>query len=82
MADFPGGSVCKESTCDTGYAGDSGSILQILQRREWLPTPGESHKQRKLEGYNPQGHKESDTTKMTEQAHMDMTNDQFMQNIQ
>ena len=26
MADFPGVSVYKESTCDTSYAGDSGSI--------------------------------------------------------
>ena len=25
--------------------------------------PGESHEQRSLEGYNPWGHKESDTTK-------------------
>ena len=35
-------------------------------RREWLPTPvllpGESHGQRSLAGYNPWGHKESDTT--------------------
>ena len=37
------------------------------QRREWLPTsvflPGESHGQRSLAGYRPQGHKESDRTK-------------------
>ena len=35
-------------------------------RREWQCTPvflpGESHGQRSLEGYRPQGHKESDTT--------------------
>ena len=34
-------------------------------RREWQPTlvflPGESHGQRNLEGYSPQGHRESDT---------------------
>ena len=39
-------------------------------RREWLPTPvllpGESHGQRSLEGYSPRGHKESDTTEMTD----------------
>ena len=35
-------------------------------RRKWQPTPvflsGESHRQRSLVGYNPWGHKESDTT--------------------
>ena len=35
-------------------------------KREWLPTPiflpGEFHGQRSLVGYNPCGHKESDTT--------------------
>ena len=38
-----------------------------LCRGEWLPTPlffpGELHGQRSLVGYNPWGHKESDTTK-------------------
>ena len=38
-----------------------------LWRREWQPTPvflpGESLGQRSLEGYNPRGCKESDTTK-------------------
>ena len=37
--------------------------------REWLPTPvsspGESHGQRSLAGYSPQGHKESDVTNYT-----------------
>ena len=36
------------------------------QRRDWLTTPVflpvESHGQRNLVGYSPQGHKESDTT--------------------
>ena len=35
-------------------------------RRKWQPTliflPGKSHEQKSLEGYNPWGHKESDTT--------------------
>ena len=42
--------------------------------REWQPTPvflpGESHGQRSLVGYSPQGHKEMDTT---EQLTQDMT---------
>ena len=40
---------------------------EIPWRRAWQPTPGllpgESHGQRSLAGYNPWGHKESDTTK-------------------
>ena len=39
---------------------------QVFWRRKWQPTPvfllGESHGQRSLVGYSPQGHKESDTT--------------------
>ena len=35
-------------------------------RREWLPTPvflpGESHRQRRVVGYSPSGHKELDAT--------------------
>ena len=42
-------------------------VVMISWRREWLPTPVffpvESHGQRSLEGYSPQGHKESDTIK-------------------
>ena len=40
--------------------------------REWKPTPvflpGKSHGQRGLVGYSPQGHKESDTSEVTEYA--------------
>ena len=50
-------------------AGDMGSIAglgRFLWRRKWQPTPvflpGESHGQRSLEGYSPQGCKELDTT--------------------
>ena len=32
--------------------------------------PGESHRQRSLVGYRPWGHKESDMTEVTEQAHL------------
>ena len=39
-------------------------------RRNWQPTPvslpGESHGQRSLVGYSPQGPKESDTTEVTQ----------------
>ena len=38
--------------------------MKITWRREWQPTPvflpGEFHGQRRLEGYSPWGHKESD----------------------
>ena len=38
-------------------------------RREWQPTPvfwsGESHGQRSLVGYSPEGHKELDLTDVT-----------------
>ena len=40
------------------------------KRRRWWPTPvllpGESHGQGSLAGYSPWGHKESDTTKVTQ----------------
>ena len=35
--------------------------------------PKESHGQRSLEGYSPQGHKESDRTEVTEHARMPVT---------
>ena len=42
-------------------------------RRAWQPTavflPGESHEKKRLAGYSPWGHKESDTTKMMEHTH-------------
>ena len=44
-------------------------IRKILWGRAWKPTPvfspGESHGQRSLVGYSPQGCKESDTTEVT-----------------
>ena len=43
-----------------------GSQIFLGWRKEWLPTPvfwlGEFHGQRRLAGYSPWGHKESDTT--------------------
>ena len=42
-------------------------VGEIPWRRKWQPTPvflpGGFHGQRKLVGYSPCGHKESDTTK-------------------
>ena len=44
-------------------------IRKIPWKRAWQPTPvflpGESHGQRSLVDYSPQGHKESDTTETT-----------------
>ena len=47
-------------------------VGKIPWKRAWQPTPGflpgESHGQRSLVGYSPQGHKESVTTEATEHA--------------
>ena len=44
-------------------------VWKIPWRKAWPPTPvffpGESHGQRSLEGYSPEGHKELDTTEAT-----------------
>ena len=41
-------------------------VGKVPWRREWQPTPvclpGESHRQRSLAGYSPQGHQESCAT--------------------
>ena len=70
---LPGGSVGKESL---RHAGDAGRhefdplVGEILWRRAWQPTPvflpGESHGQRSLVGYSPQGRKELDMTEESE----------------
>ena len=72
LLSFPCGSAGKESTCNAGDIRDVGWIPWVEKspwRRERLHTPvflpGESHGQRSLVGYSPQGHKESDTTKVT-----------------
>ena len=48
-------------------------VGKIPWRRAWKPTPvflsGESHRQRSLVGYRPQGRKESDTTEVTACTH-------------
>ena len=72
---FPGGSVGRESACNAGDARGVGFdtwVGKIPWRREWQATPvflpGPSHGQRSLEGYSPQGCKESDKTEVTEHA--------------
>ena len=66
---FPSGASGKESACNAGNARDTGLIPGLGRspsRKAWQPTPvflpGESHGQRRLAGYSPCGHKESDTT--------------------
>ena len=64
---FPGGSSGKEPICHCRrykrHRFDPW-VWKIPWRREWLPIlvflPGESHGQRSLAGYGPQGHKELD----------------------
>ena len=60
------GSDGKQSTNKTEF---DPRVGKIPWRRAWQSTPvflpGESHVPRSLAGYNPWGHKESDTTEMT-----------------
>ena len=63
----------KESTCQSRRHRFDPWVRKIPWRRKWQPTPvflpGESHGQRSLAGDSPWGHKESDTTEVTEHAH-------------
>ena len=49
-------------------------VGKVLWRREWLSIPvflpGVFHGQRSLVGYSPWGHKELDTTEVTEHTHL------------
>ena len=70
---FPGGTSGKEPACRCRKHGRLGFYAwaqKIPWRRAWQPTPvfspGESHGQRSLAGYSPQGYKELDTTEATE----------------
>ena len=62
---FPGGSVVKNLPANAGDTGDAGSNpgLGDSWRRKWqhVPvfSPEESHRQRSLAGYSPQGCKET-----------------------
>ena len=68
-SDVPGGSDGKESACSAGNLGMMPGWGRSPGGRAWLPTPvflpGEFHGQRSLAGFNPWGHKESDTTEVT-----------------
>ena len=66
---FPGGSVGKDPACnagDTGYMGSIPGSGRSPGVEAWQPSlvflPGESHRQRSLDGYSLWGHKELDTT--------------------
>ena len=69
---FPGGSSGKEPACqcrrDKRHRFHPW-VGKIPWRRAWQPTPlflqGESHGQRSLVGYGPQGRKDSDMTEAT-----------------
>ena len=69
---FPGAASGKEPTCQCRRL-KRGEFYpwvgKIPWRKAWQPTPvflpGESHGQRSLVGYSPQGHKESNMTEMT-----------------
>ena len=74
---FPGGTSGKESACQIRDIRD----VSLIPRSGRFPgvgndnptrvfLPGESHGQRSLVGYRPQGHKESDTTEATWHACM------------
>jgi len=68
---FPGGVSGKEPTCQCRRLKRRGFdpwVRMILWRRKWQSPPvfflGEFHRQRRLGGYSPQSHKESDTTEV------------------
>ena len=76
---FPGGTVAKESACQCRRCkrcrfSPCIGIGKIAWGRKWQPTPvflpGESHGQRSLAGYCPQGHKQLDKTEVTECVHV------------
>ena len=83
---FPGGSVGKEFTFNALDAKVQFSSVQSQEmwvqflgqedplEKAWQPTPvflpGESHGQRSLTDYGPEGHKELNTTEVTEHACM------------
>ena len=60
----------KESTCQCRRRRFDPWVRKTSWRRKWPPTPvflpGESHRPRRLAGYGPWGHTESDTTEVIE----------------
>ena len=78
VSDFQGDASGNQPTCQRRKRKRrvfSPRVGKIPWRRAWrsMPIflPGESHGQRSLEGYGPQGHKESDTTKAPQHRHKD-----------
>ena len=61
---FLGGSTGKEPACQCKRGRFHPWVRKIPGRKKWQPTPvflpGKSHEQRSLEGYSPQGRRESD----------------------
>ena len=70
---FPGCTSDKEPTCQCKRHGFNPQVGKIPWRGAWQPTQvvlsGESHGQRSLASYSPQGHTESDTTKVIQHTH-------------
>ena len=68
--------MSKEAACNAGETGDGfdPSVGKISWKRAWQPTPvflpGKPQGQRSLAGYSPWGHRESDTTEVTEHAYI------------
>ena len=69
---FPGGTSGKEPACHCRRHKKHGFdpwVGKIPWRKAWQPTPvflpRESHEQKSLVGYSPQGSTEIDTTKVT-----------------
>ena len=67
--DFPGGTGCKELTCQCRRykrCGFNPWVRKIPWKRAWQPTPvfllENTHGQRSQVGYSPKGRKELDTT--------------------
>ena len=73
LVGFAGVTVVKNLPSTAGVLRDVG-LISGSGRSPGSPTPvflpGESHGQRSLEGYSPQGHKESDMTEATQHACM------------
>ena len=73
MMGFPDVSVVKNPPAMQETQVQSRGQEDPLNHEPWQPTsvflPGESHVQRSLVGYSPQGHKELDMTAVTEHAH-------------
>ena len=69
---FPGGASGKEPACQCRRPKRHGLdpwVRKIPWRSAWQPTPvflpGEFHGQKSLAGYSPCGHRELDTTEVT-----------------